>query len=85
MITLLSSRIDAVAYQSPGSTYSQGSGPIFLDNVGCNGGESRLVDCFFDNHTTDCSHVEDAGVKCQRKYNKFMSSHICKVDIISTS
>ena len=36
-----------------------------MDNVGCTGGESRLVDCPFDRHTTDCTHDEDAGVHCQ--------------------
>ena len=38
---------------------------ILMDNVGCLGTESRLVDCPFDRHTADCSHSEDAGVRCQ--------------------
>ena len=59
---------DAVAYLSPTSTtYSQGTGPIFLDNVNCDGTESRLADCTYDSHTADCTHSEDAGIHCQRK------------------
>ncbi|XP_030846988.1 LOW QUALITY PROTEIN: deleted in malignant brain tumors 1 protein-like [Strongylocentrotus purpuratus] len=48
-----------------GATYGQGSGPIYLDGVGCSGNESRLTDCSnggWDNH--DCHHYEDAGVYC---------------------
>ena len=77
MITLLSSHIDAVAILHPAlTTYSQGTGPIFLDNVACSGGESRLIDCTYDDHTSDCSHIEDAGITCQRKYNRILSSNI---------
>ena len=38
---------------------------IFMDNVDCSGMENRLVDCPFDGHTADCTHAEDAGVRCQ--------------------
>lgn len=36
-----------------------------MDNVGCSGTESRLIDCphnAIGSH--DCSHSEDAGVTC---------------------
>ena len=44
-------------------TVGGGEGPIFLDNVYCNGSESKLTDCsayYFHN----CQHNEDAGVIC---------------------
>ena len=41
-----------------------GSGPIHMDNVACVGTESSLDQCAFDSHTSDCTHVEDASVRC---------------------
>ena len=48
-----------------GANFGQGIGPIFLDNVGCNGTESTLLSC--SHRITSlhyCSHLEDAGVVC---------------------
>ena len=45
--------------------FGSGSGSIFLDNVGCSGGESILLDCYYNISGSDCSHSEDAGVRCQ--------------------
>ena len=44
--------------------YGAGIGPIYFDDVGCRGFESSLFQCNFDANTRDCSHSEDAGVKC---------------------
>ena len=53
---------DATAVLRAG--FGAGSGPIYLDDVGCNGSETALVNCSYDSVTTDCSHFEDAGVRC---------------------
>ena len=45
--------------------FGQGSGPIFINDVTCNGSESRLIDCVYDKNTTKNTHAEDAGVHCQ--------------------
>lgn len=47
------------------AAFGQGSGRIWLDNVGCTGSEIRLIECpanaiGFHN----CDHSEDAGVRC---------------------
>ncbi len=54
--------IDATAYS--GGRFSSGAGPIFVDNSGCSGNENRLFDCPYDMHTADCTHAEDAGLRC---------------------
>lgn len=53
--------IGATAFGS--ARFGQGGGPIVMDNVGCSGGESTLMNCsFIFNH--NCRHSEDAGVRC---------------------
>lgn len=50
--------------------FGQGSGPIWLDDVQCSGGETNLARCrhagVSENHF--CSHFEDAGVVCNSKF-----------------
>ena len=46
--------------------FGQGSGPILLGIVSCNGSESILASCghLGINVIKSCSHAEDAGVLC---------------------
>ena len=42
-----------------------GTGPIWLDDVGCNGNEESLASCFHRGvGIHNCHHTDDAGVEC---------------------
>ena len=48
--------------------YGRGTGRILLDNLLCNGRETRLIDCPHNGiGVHNCVHSKDAGIKCQRK------------------
>ena len=53
----------ARAYYS--AYFGQGTGPILLDYVACSGSESTLLQCSYRNTTSDDTHSEDAGARCQ--------------------
>ena len=44
--------------------FGSGTGSIFIDNADCVGDELRLTSCRYDSHTADCTHAEDAGLRC---------------------
>ena len=43
--------------------FGQGTGPIQIDNVQCDGNETSLLNCTH-NTVGNCLHYEDAGVRC---------------------
>jgi len=50
------------------AAFGEGSGPILLDDVRCNGTEETLADCpSNDIYIHNCRHSEDAGVHCLRE------------------
>lgn len=52
-----------------------GSGPIFINSVGCLGNEKRLTHCphdqFDDFH--ECAHEQDLGVNCVVEIGKYIA------------
>ena len=54
------------AIEHTSATFGEGTGPIFLDRLRCNGLEQRLVDCSSSGLQTQtrCRHSQDVGVVC---------------------
>ena len=54
------------AMSAPGlAIFGEGSGPVFYDDMSCNGTEARLTDCPHPGvGIENCVHSEDAGVVC---------------------
>ena len=62
--------------------FGEGSGPIFLDDVKCQGGEANLLQCEIRSFPThNCHHMEDAGVICKREciYTAPRASHVAAI------
>ena len=55
--------IDSLAFSN--AHFGSGSGSIFLDNVGCDGSENNLLDCYYAAGSGCGGHTEDVGVRCQ--------------------
>ena len=59
-----------LGFNSTGATalsnaeYGSSSGPIYLDNVQCDGSESSLEYCDHSLEIDQCDHSQDAGVSC---------------------
>ena len=52
-------------YGLPWGRVGGGSGPIWLDDVWCSGGESRLVDCEHGGlGSYNCNHNKDVLIRC---------------------
>uniref|UniRef100_A0A3Q3NQE5 SRCR domain-containing protein n=1 Tax=Labrus bergylta TaxID=56723 RepID=A0A3Q3NQE5_9LABR len=48
------------------AAFGQGSGPIWLDDVGCSGNEISITECRHPGlGVHNCNHVEDASVICE--------------------
>ena len=62
-VTKLCDIAGAIAYG--GAFFGEGSGPVLLVGVSCNGSESGLLDCpSFGLGVSFCTHGQDAGVRC---------------------
>ena len=60
--------------------FGQGTGPILLDSVDCNGDELFIADCSHDDWGVhDCTHGEDAGAICGKKKNAAKLGILIKV------
>ena len=56
--------------------YGQGTGPVALDYVSCDGDEPRLVNCSVGKNQyppDQCGHGEDVGVRCHAQEGQLLS------------
>lgn len=54
----------------PSGIFGEGTGPIFLSSLACDGSEASLFDCpaFAEVGIHNCLHYQDVGVTCIGKY-----------------
>ncbi|XP_043945041.1 deleted in malignant brain tumors 1 protein-like [Protopterus annectens] len=64
---------------APGSAfYGQGSGPIMMDDVNCQGSESSLMQCSFRRWKQhNCGHSKDAAAQCTVKLRLINGPNPC--------
>ena len=61
----ISSIPDAEAMKLTGLRFNEVNGSIYLDEVNCTGEENQLLECRHNGiGDHDCSHYQDAGVRC---------------------
>ena len=60
---------DAVSINVNSGVFHRGTGPIFLDDVGCRGYETNItIGCPHNRVSVhNCGHSEDAGVICPQQ------------------
>uniref|UniRef100_A0A3B1KKB3 Soluble scavenger receptor cysteine-rich domain-containing protein SSC5D n=1 Tax=Astyanax mexicanus TaxID=7994 RepID=A0A3B1KKB3_ASTMX len=66
--------------------FGQGSGTIYLDDVGCSGSETTLTDC--SNRgigVHNCGHQEDAGVVCSGEKSLLEKAYTQLIRLVSGS
>ena len=76
----LNFHLGAIAYSN--AIFGRGSGHILLDNVGCTGGELRLLDCSSSGvgvYSSNCGHDDDAGVSCTGRWSSCSKINGCKM------
>lgn len=49
-------------------SFGSGTGPIFLNNLGCLGDEESLLDCLSSGIAMNCNHTRDVGVVCSGEW-----------------
>jgi len=69
-------------YASKKAFFGEGTGQIFLSNVNCSGNEHSLLECSNDGwgEIGDCTHKDDAGVRCLKEGTPLMDYLGCWID-----
>ena len=49
--------------------FGPGLGNIYGRRVSCTGAEDRLTDCNFEDDVSTCTHLNDAGIRCNINSN----------------